>query len=127
MNKYTTVEDYLEDLTDEKREQVEALRKIIASSNSRLTELIKWNSPSYSYQGVDCITFNLHREKVSILVHMGVSKKEDKKRPPIFEDTSGLLEWNSNIRATMTFDDLDDISSKERDITKILKKWLTFL
>jgi hypothetical protein len=58
---------------------------------------------------------------------MGAIKKEDKSAEPIFIDSTGLLDWNSNIRATMTFEDLADISSKKKDIITVLKKWLTFL
>jgi uncharacterized protein YdhG (YjbR/CyaY superfamily) len=127
MKKYTSVADYLNDLDPRQRAQVEALRAIVMSADTQIKEIIKWNSPSYRYNETDCITFSLRKDKLNLLVHMGAIKKEDKSAEPIFMDPTGLLDWNSNIRATMTFEDLADISSKKKDIITVLKKWLTFL
>jgi hypothetical protein len=36
----------------------------------------------------------------------------------------GLLEWNSNIRATITFVDAADFESKRDRFTQAVKQWL---
>ena len=91
-----------------------------------LEENIKWNAPNYNYKGVDRITFNLLNKegKVKIVVHMGTSRKEVKKAPPILEDRYGLVEWNSNIRGTITFYSLEDIFNKENNLRKFLRQWV---
>jgi len=125
MNKYLTVDEFLNDLTDDRRQQVEALRSIIKAVNPELTEHIKWNSPSYVLDGEDRITFNMHYpDQTMLLVHMGATRKETKKADPIMKDETGLIKWNSDIRGTLAFRSLGDIAQSEANITKLLSAWL---
>lgn len=126
MKKYKSLDEFFDDLKEPRKSEVEALRKIILDTESSLKEHLKWNAPSYSYLNEDRITFNLFNEDVTRLVfHAGASKKEDKKSPPIFKDKTKLLDWNSNIRATMAFNSLEQIHKHKQDISKIVKKWLS--
>jgi uncharacterized protein YdhG (YjbR/CyaY superfamily) len=125
MKKYTLVSEFLEDLSDDKKAQVQALRDIIIVEPG-LTEHIKWNAPSYVLDGEDRITFNLRNkeEAVKLILHMGVTRREDKKAKPILDDTSGLVTWSSDIRGILSFNSLDDIESKKDSITEVIKQWL---
>jgi len=125
MNKYLTVDEFLNDLSENRRQQVEELRTIIKSTSPDLIEHIKWNSPSYVLNGEDRITFNMHYpDQTMILVHMGATRKETKKANPIMNDETGLIKWNSDIRGTLAFSSLDDINNSKADITKLLSAWL---
>lgn len=123
MKKYSTVIEFLADLEPSERDQVEALRKIIMS-NLDVTEHVKWNAPSYVFDGEDRITFNTHGDEIKILIHMGATRKEDKNAKPILEDPAGIIKWNSNIRGTISFKDMDDIINKHPAFVDILKRWL---
>lgn len=125
MNKYLTVEEFLTDLSDERQQQVQALRALIKTTHPELTEHIKWNAPSYVLDGEDRITFNMHYpDQTMILIHMGATRKENKKADPIMKDETGLVEWNSDIRGTVSFSSLDEIANSQADLTKILNAWL---
>jgi len=125
MNKYVTVEEFLADLTIERKQQVEALRNIILSTGHDLTEHIKWNSPSYVFNGEDRITFNMHYpDQTMILLHMGATRKEDKKGTPILNDTTGLIKWNSDIRGTLSFKSVEEIESNKQQIIQLINDWL---
>jgi len=125
MNKYVTVEEFLADLTIERKQQVEALRKIILSTGHDLTEHIKWNSPSYIFNDEDRITFNMHYpDQTMILLHMGATRKEDKKGTPVIKDTTGLITWNSDIRGTLSFKSIGDIEASRQNILHLINEWL---
>ncbi len=125
MQKYTSLEDVFTSLKQPRKSEVEALRKIILETEPELKEQLKWNAPSYSYNHDDRITFNLFNPDYTRLVfHAGAKTKEDKKAPPVFEDETGLLEWNSNIRATVIFSSLEQINESKQNLIKIIKKWL---
>lgn len=126
MEKYKTVDEYLNGLDTERRFQVEKLRQYILAVEPSLNEHIKWNAPSYVKDGEDRITFNtMNKEQVVNLVfHMGATKKEDKKGSPILKDAS-LIEWASDIRGYMTFKNLDEIISNENEIKRTVREWLT--
>jgi len=126
MNKYTTIEEFLADLSDDRRQQVEAIREIVTQANSSLTEHIKWNSPSYILDGEDRITFNMHYPDQTMLVlHMGATRKEDKKADPIMKDETGLIKWSSDSRGYLSFKSINEIEDRKSQLTKTLTDWLT--
>ncbi|HSI21254.1 MAG TPA: DUF1801 domain-containing protein [Verrucomicrobiae bacterium] len=125
MKKYPTVPDFLADLKEGSREEVDALREIILSVHPGLVEHIKWNSPSYVFKGEDRITFNVRSTgPIRLILHFGATLKEDKNADPVLPDNSGLLEWSSNIRALISFADIGDIRAKEGILKDILRRWL---
>ncbi len=126
MQKYKTIEDFLGDLTDDKRKQVDMLRNLIHTSDPHLTEHIKWNAPSFVLDGEDRITFNLMNKQglVKLILHMGATRKENKNGTPIMNDDSKLIEWSSDIRGTLTFTSSEDIDSKSAELVTIIQKWL---
>ncbi|HEX7484016.1 MAG TPA: DUF1801 domain-containing protein [Candidatus Saccharimonadales bacterium] len=123
MKKYENILDFLNDLDEDKRKQVDYLRQLIMETIP-VTEHIKWNAPSYVYGGEDRITFNLHGEDIKILIHMGASKKEDKKAKPVLDDKTGIVRWNSNIRGTVSFKSMNDILIMRLDFINLLKQWV---
>ena len=126
MKKYTSISDFLTDLDSKEREQIELLRAIILGSVP-VTEHIKWNAPSYVFNDEDRITFNIYGSAIKIIIHMGATRKEDKKGKPVLTDELGLVEWSSNIRGTITFKDLDDIKIKQKDFENLLQRWLKII
>lgn len=127
VKKYTDIEDFLSDLDDKKRAQVDALRALILGAEMQLQEHIKWNAPSYILDGEDRITFNLMNKEqvVKLVIHMGATRKENKKGVPVMQDESGLIEWNSDIRGTITFKTMEEINSHMSSLKKIINDWLS--
>lgn len=125
MKKYSTVYEFMSDLDEPRKEQVELLRGIIMDSFPDLEEHIKWNAPSYVFNGEDRITFNTHYpDKVILVFHMGATKKEDKSAPKVYKDETGLVVWNSDIRGMVTFVSSEDVIVKKKDLQKIVADWL---
>lgn len=124
--KFKTIDEFLNDLDSGKRQQVDALRRIILATEPRLQEHIKWNAPSYVLDGEDRITFNLMNKQqlVKLIFHMGATRKENKKGSPIMQDTSGLIEWSSDIRGMITFTSIEDITSNQSSLQEIIRDWL---
>lgn len=126
MQKYKTVEEFLNDIADDKRLQVKTLRNLILKTEPRLEERIKWNAPSYAISGEDRITFNLmnKQDAVKLVLHMGATRKENKSGVPVLQDNSGILEWSSDIRCIATFTDINDVNNKLPQLKTIIQKWL---
>lgn len=127
MHKYKTVEEFLNDLSDDKRLQVDTLRNLILNTESQLEEHIKWNAPSYVLDGDDRITFNLVNKQglVKLVLHMGATRKEDAKGAPIMQDDSKSIVWNSDIRGMIAFTSIEGINSEITSLKKIIKDWLS--
>lgn len=125
MKKYSTVAEYVADLEGDKLQQVELLRSMIVAIEPTLHERIKWNAPSYALNDDDRITFGMNKEGTTTLVlHMGATRKEDKKAQPVLSDDHGLVEWKSDIRGLMAFESSQEITEHQSDITDVLKRWL---
>lgn len=125
--KFKTIDEFLNDLDANKRQQVDELRRLILTTEPNLQEHIKWNAPSYVLGGEDRITFNLMNKQqvVKLIFHMGATRKEDKKGSPVMQDESGLLEWSSDIRAMATFTSIEEITSHQDLLQNIIKNWLS--
>jgi len=110
---------------DERKQLVEALLEAIVEEYPALTETIKWNAPTFCFNGKDRMTIMLHKkDRVGLILHTGTKPKEDKKAPHLYLDDTGLLEWNSNIRATIFFFDLADFFSKRDLFKKSVRRWI---
>lgn len=110
---------------DERKPLVAAMLKAIIEVCPILTETIKWNAPTFCDDGKDRMTFMLHKkDRVGLILHTGAKPKEDKRAPHLYTDDTELLEWNSNVRATITFSDLDEFLSKRELFKKAVNRWV---
>ncbi len=126
MKKYKTLEEFFADQGGDRLKQINALREALLEVEPTLVETLKWNAPNYVYKDEDRITFRMMGEsdKVSVIIHMGAKKKEDKKAPPVISDTTGIVDWNSDIRGTITFDGMTEVKARTGDFKKVVKQWL---
>jgi uncharacterized protein YdeI (YjbR/CyaY-like superfamily) len=105
---------------------IEAVREIVLSANKEITEHIKWNAPSFCYKGEDRLTLNLHsKEYILIVFHRGAKVKDRKENKPFIKDTTGLLEWVANDRATVKLHSIQDVSAKKDILKKVVNQWIT--
>ena len=120
-----THQEFMTEFDDERKPLVEALLKTIIEACPTLTETIKWNAPTFCDKGKDRMTIMLHKkDRVGLILHAGARPKEDKNAPFLYTDDTKLLEWNSNIRATIFFSDLADFLSKRELFKKAVKRWI---
>jgi hypothetical protein len=120
-----THQEFMVKFDDERKQLLEAILEAISEECPALTETIKWNAPTFCDNGKDRVTIMLHKkDRVALILHTGAKPKEDKKAPPLYTDDTGLLEWNSNIRATISFFDLNDFLSKRNLFKKGVKRWI---
>ena len=104
-----------------RKEEVEHLRQAIMGARSGVTEHIKWNAPSFCFEGEDRITFRLKPgDRVELIFHRG-SKVKDTSG---FEfDDGGLLDWKTADRASLSFSDIRDVRDKESALVDVARRW----
>jgi hypothetical protein len=125
MNKYATVSDFINDLSDARRAEVNALRVLIKNAHPNVFEHIKWNSSSFVLDGEDRLTFSMHYpDKTMLVLHMGATRKENKNGEPIMKDDIALITWKSDIRGTLSFTSLDQIETHKSQLENIIYQWL---
>ena len=115
------VNDFLVLIKHPLQDGIGLVRQIILSADDRLSEHIKWNAPSYVYNGEDRVTMNLRKpDQIIILFHRGVKKKYT--TGFVFDDKSGLLQWLDKDRAMITFSSVSDILDKQDKLKTLVKE-----
>ena len=120
------VTEHIKDLDPALGKIVQALRKIILSTDKEIGERIKWNNPSFYYTGEmkpfdpkeykrEIIVFNLFKGRIMLVFPSGAK----------VNDRSGLLEGDyKDGRRITIFKNMEDVRSKEKALQTVIKEWL---
>jgi hypothetical protein len=102
---------------------VEAVRAALAGSHPNIGEQIKWNAPSFTWQGEDKVTFNIRPEAPLLLIfHRGAKAKDN--AGFTFEDGTGLMAWKAPDRAVVTIASEADWDAHGAAITGLIRRWM---
>jgi Uncharacterized conserved protein len=106
------VDDFLTKLAHPLKSEVQLVRAIIKGANKDITEQIKWNAPSFSYDGAYLVTFNLRpRDHIHLVFH----------NPMISKVKSTLLEGDYRDRRMTYFANMHEIEAKRAALERALK------
>lgn len=91
-------------------------------------EFLKWNSPNYTFLGIDRLTINAAgRGPVRLILHFGSDRAENKGVATTFSgDPKGLMTWHSDIRASLTLPKADELAAKQDAIIAVIRAWLAW-
>ncbi len=108
------VSEYMTALEHPMKAEINALRAIIKGANSKISERIKWNAPSYFY-GKDIVTFGPPARKLNevlLVFH----------HPSVVKITSNLLEGNYKDRRLATFKSLAEVEATLEELPRIINE-----
>ncbi len=122
-NRAGEVDRFLENLSHPLKAEIEHIRASILGSSDQITERIKWNAPSFCYQGEDRVTLKLHpQDRVQLIFHRGAKVKDP--TGFAFEDRSGLLTWLAADRAIVTLRDMNDVETHLSALVAVVNDWM---
>lgn len=121
-----TVASVLDELDPERRELVDALRRLITGNHYGLREHVKWGSPTYSFGDRDMVTINLRNKhnQVHVVLHQGATTKEDRTGPPVLVDDGGIVTWISDIRGLIPVADQAHLIQIHDVLQRVLTRWI---
>ena len=125
INLNSEVTDFLDEQKHPFRKEIEQLRNCILSSNTALTENIKWNGPNYCFDNEDRITMRIQppTKQAQLIFHRG-AKKQIQPKDKLISNKSKMLVWKENDRAIVTFKSLQDIENGKAELTDIVTEWI---
>lgn len=91
---------------------MQEVRKVALGADPRITESIKWSTPTFEYKG-NIFSFNPSKSFVSLLFHTGA--KLPGEYPP--------LEGEGETARVMRFRDLADVKSRKAELIAVLRAW----
>jgi hypothetical protein len=93
-------------------EAMQRVRDIALAADPRITESIKWSTPTYSYKG-NIFSFNPAKRFVSLLFHTGAG----------IPGNHPSLEGDTDTARVMRFVDLGAVEAGASELTSVLNAW----
>jgi hypothetical protein len=123
-NEAPEVSEFLRDLSHPMKSEIAELRGAILASDEQIGEHIKWNAPSFCWNGDDRVTFRLRpADRLQLVFHRGAKVRHDAD-DFAFEDPSGLLDWATRDRATVTLRGAEDLEAKLPQLVELVGRWM---
>lgn len=120
----TEVTTLLDNLNLPLRAEIDQLRQLVLTADTRLAENIKWNGPNYSIDQEDRITMRVQQSKmVQLIFHRG-AKVKVQPADKLIQDASSLLTWKENDRAVATFKNMTEIEANRSDLIILIQDWI---
>jgi hypothetical protein len=91
-----------------------AAREVILAADERVTESIKWKTPTFAFEG-NIASFNPSKHVVSIMFHRGAEIPGHHPR----------LEGDGKLVRTMRFAGLDELDAGRADLEAAVRAWCT--
>ena len=104
MNRNPDVDSWLDDADHPLDATMRRAREIILGADDRVTESVKWKTPTFSFKG-NIASFNPSKNVVSIMFHRGAVIPGDHPR----------LEGDGKLVRTMRFADVDEVEAGRAD------------
>ena len=114
MNINPKVDEFLADKAHPMTPEIQRVREIILQTDDRITEAIKWKSPTFMYKGNIASYFLNAKKFVSLMFHKGA----------FIKDESGLLQGDGKEGRVARFENLDDIEAKKADLEGVIREWI---
>lgn len=95
---------------------VERVRAIVLGADKRIDECIKWQAPTFTYQGNLASFFPESRQHASLMFHTGAQIPGKHPR----------LTGGGGTSRVMKIDSVAEANAAKRDIERIVKAWCDF-
>ncbi|MGE5226212.1 MAG: DUF1801 domain-containing protein [Planctomycetaceae bacterium] len=112
MNRNPEVDAWFAERDDPMQAAKQRAREVILASDHRVTESIKWKTPTFEYKG-NIASFNPTKNFVSLLFHRGAEVPGSHPR----------LEGDGKLARTMRFSDVDDVEAGRADLEAVIRAW----
>ena len=112
MNRNPDVDRWLDQADHPLDATMRRARDIILGADDRVTESIKWKTPTFDYRG-NIASFNPSKNVVSIMFHRGAE----------IPGTHPRLEGGGKLVRTMRFADVAEVRSARKDLEKVIRAW----
>jgi hypothetical protein len=112
MNRNPEVDQWLDQAGHPLEAAMRRARDIILEADGRVTESIKWNTPTFAYRG-NIASFNPSKSVISIMFHRGAEIPGEHPR----------LEGDGKLVRTMRFADLDQLQAGRADLEAVIRAW----
>jgi hypothetical protein len=106
------VDDWFAERQHALTEAMQLARKLILEADPRVTESIKWKTPTFSYNG-NIVSFNPSKKFVSLMFHRGAE----------IEGNFPHLEGDGRLVRVMRFADVSEVEATGDELQAAIRAW----
>lgn len=117
---------FLAELKHPLKSVIEAVRQIILGVSPKISEGIKWNSPSFRTTEWFA-TLNLRDNRVWLILHLGAKVKDNSTKGMQIADPTGMLKWLAKDRCLVTFENERDVEAKRKGLEAVVREWIRWV
>jgi hypothetical protein len=108
------VDAFVSELGHPLEKEMQAVRRIVLGVDRRITETIKWKSPTFVFEGNIASIEPRSRKQVSLLFHQGAKLPG---KHPALEGGGGTVRY-------LRFADAADVERKRKDLERAVEAWI---
>jgi hypothetical protein len=112
VNRDPAVDRWLDTADGPVAEMMRRAREIILGADGRVTESIKWKTPTFAYKG-NIASFNPSKHLLSIMFHRGAE----------IPGAHPRLEGDGRLVRTMRFADPDQLEAGRAELETVIRAW----
>lgn len=105
---------WLEGYVNPQRELVAKIRAFILGCDPAVSEVVKWQAPTFMYKGNIASFFPRAKKNVALMFHQGASLRDD----------NGLLEGEGEVSRVARFTDDADFEAKKDALRAVILEWI---
>ena len=113
MPRQPEVDTWFERYDNPMKDVVQRVREIVLDTDPRVDECIKWQAPTFTYEGNLASFFPKSKQHASLMFHLGARIPGRHKR----------LEGTGNTSRVMKIDSVAEANRAKPDIEKIVRAW----
>ena len=113
MNENPEVSAWLAELEHPLKDVILTVRAVFLEADERITETIKWKSPTFMYEGNLASIDPKARKHVAVLFHRGAEIAGD----------YPLLQGEGKLARYARFADLDAVEAGRAELTSVVRAW----
>ena len=118
-----SVDSFFASLDHPMKPEIESVRQIVLAADSRITDGIKWNAPSFRTTEWFATVHLRAKVGLPLILHLGAKARETP--DVVFEDP--LLVRLGKDRASVTFRDASDVEAKKDHLATLIRRWIEFV
>ena len=123
-NRNPAVDSFLDSLDHPLKPTIERLRLAVLDADDAITEQIKWKAPSFCFEAVDRVTFNLRPvHHIQLIFHRGAKAANG----AFHFDASkwaGLLEMIGEDRGQVILHSPEAALARQEDLIALVREWM---
>ena len=113
MNENPEVESWLADLEHPLKDIILAVRTVFLEADDRITEAIKWKSPTFMYEGNLASIDPKARKHVAVLFHRGAE----------IPGEHPILEGEGKLARYARFPEMESVEGRRDELAAVVRAW----